>query len=234
MLARIRKKESLARDKDKINSSTRNRFSKYVLPGDFLYKFRAPPSWKWFGSRNKRAEGLSPSPLFVETSLLRERGQWIYGGKNSPTRHVSPSYNFGETILALEGLEEGERRGHGPGRSSYALLPTTTTRTTPRPFGQWVTRCVCLPPPSPLFFLNYGSAGPPFSPLSFFQPSLDRVVLLPRSNESRSIHRRDFFIASNPQIKTSGFNRSTKPVDISCIHIPTCQTQRNICIVKKT
>lgn len=184
MLARIRKKESLARDKDKINSSTRNRFLKYVLSGDFLYKFRAPPSWKWFGSRNKRAEGLSPSPLFVETSLLRERGQWIYGGKNSPTRHVSPSYNFGETILALEGLEEGERRGHGPGRSSYALLPTTTTRTTPRPFGQWVTRCVCLPPPSPLFFLNYGSAGPPFPP----PPQLFSTIARP-CRSSPSIER---------------------------------------------
>lgn len=189
MLARIRKKESLARDKDKINSSTRNRFSKYVLSGDFLYKFRAPPSWKWFGSRNKRAEGLSPSPLFVETSLLRERGQWIYGGKNSPTRHVSPSYNFGETILALEGLEEGERRGHGPGRSSYALLPTTTTRTTPRPFGQWVTRCVCLPPPSPLFFLNYGSAGPPPSPPSAFFNHRSTVSFfsLDRTNRDPSI-----------------------------------------------
>lgn len=214
MLARIRKKESLARDKDKINSSTRNRFSKYVLPGDFLYKFRAPPSWKWFGSRNKRAEGLSPSPLFVETSLLRERGQWIYGGKNSPTRHVSPSYNFGETILALEGLEEGERRGHGPGRSSYALLPTTTTRTTPRPFGQWVTRCVCLPPLAPLLLELWLSWSPlPSPPLSFFQPSLDRVVLLPRSNESRSIHRRDFLLPRILKLKlpalTGRPNRST-------------------------
>lgn len=155
-------------------------------------------SWKWFGSRNKRAEGLSPSPLFVETSLLRERGQWIYGGKNSPTRHVSPSYNFGETILALEGLEEGERRGHGPGRSSYALLPTTTTRTTPRPFGQWVTRCVCLPPPSlaPLLlelWLSWSPLPPPSaffnhrSTVSFFSldrtnrdPSIGEIFLLPR------------------------------------------------------
>lgn len=55
-----------------------------------------------------------PPPPFVETSLLHERGQWIYGGKNSPTRHVSPSYNFGETILALDGTaRKGEKERGG-------------------------------------------------------------------------------------------------------------------------
>lgn len=90
--------------------------------------------------------------------------------QNSPTRHVSPSYNFGDDISIRETSKVWLWARYGPGRSSYALLQQR--QTTPA-FGQWVTHSTV--PRSPPFFLNYGLAAP-FAPfqLSFDHHSADR------------------------------------------------------------